>query len=324
MPFHPADGATRAAEQFSVAVVQVGQVAPQLFLGGGRTAPRPTEERRVGDQPAPHHDAGQGGKLLFQRVELGGGGHIAVVAHRHGAPGQRSRKGGVVGLSAVLLPHHPGMDGQLRDGVAIINFQNGGKLFRLLHTQPGLDRDRPLGAGEYAVQKGVYLGRIPQHPGALALGGHRPGGTAQIQVHLSIAQRPQLPDHPSSQLAVLRQQLRDDRRTGVCRRGKLCHLLFNEHPVLRRGDKRRIIAVGSALCAEPFLMGLPPDPVCKPLHGGSIIKHGRFSKRFCYRYCSIKSGEGKGERTEKTPPVIAARCQPPLRWGLWHGGTVSG
>ena len=25
-----------------------------------------------------------------------------------------------------------------------------------------------------------------------------------------------------------------------------------------------------------------------------------------------------------TPPVIATRCQPPLGWGLWHGGKVSG
>ena len=297
MPLHPADGAACAAKQFSVAVVQVGQVAPQLFLGGGCTAPCFAEERRVGDEPAPYHDAGQGGKLLFQRVELGGGGHIAVVAHRHGAPGQRSGKGGAVGLPAVLLPHHPGMDGQLRDGVAVINFQNGGKLFRLFHTQSGLDRDRPLGAGEYPLQKGIHLGKVPQHPGALALGSHRPGGAAQIQVHLGIAQRPQLTDHPCSQFAVLRQQLRDDRRTRVCLRGKLCHLLFNEHPVLRRGDKRRVIAVGRALCAEPFLMGLPPDPVCEPLHGGSIIKHGRFSKRFCYRYCSIKLREGKEEGT---------------------------
>ena len=297
MPLHPADGAACAAKQFGVAVVQVGQVAPQLLLGGGRTAPCFAEERRVGDEPAPHHDAGQGGKLLFQRVKLGGGGHIAVVAHRHGAPGQRSRKGGAVGLSAILLPHHPGMDGQLRDRVAVINFQNGGKLLRFLYTQPGIDRDGPFSVGEHPVQKGVYLGRVAQHPGALALGSHRPGGAAQIQVHLGIAQRPQLTDHPCSQFAVLRQQLRDDRRTRVCRRGKLCHLLFNEHPVLRRGDKRRIIAVGSALCAEPFLMGLPPDPVREPLHGGSIIKHGRFSKRFCYRYCSIKLREGKGEGT---------------------------
>ena len=39
VPLHPADGAARAAEQFSVAVVQVGQVALQLLFGGGRTAP---------------------------------------------------------------------------------------------------------------------------------------------------------------------------------------------------------------------------------------------------------------------------------------------
>ena len=172
------------------------------------------------------------------------------------------------------------MDGQLRDGVAAINFQNGGKLLRLLHAQPGLDRNRPLGVGEHAVQKGVHLGKVPQHPGALALGSHRPGGAAQIQVHLGIAQLPQLSDHPRGQLAVLCQQLWDDRRTGVCLRGKLCHLLFNEHPVLRRGDERGVITVGGTFRAEPFLVGLPPDPVCEPLHGGSIIKHGRFSKRF--------------------------------------------
>ena len=39
-------------------MVQVGQVAPQLLLGGGRTAPRPAEERWVCDEPTPNHDAG--------------------------------------------------------------------------------------------------------------------------------------------------------------------------------------------------------------------------------------------------------------------------
>ncbi len=60
--------------------------------------------------PATYHDTGQGGKFRFQRVELGSGGHIAVVAHRHPAPGQGGgKKRSTVGLSAVeLLPHHPG------------------------------------------------------------------------------------------------------------------------------------------------------------------------------------------------------------------------
>ena len=58
--------------------------------------------------PRPTMMPDRAGNVLFQRVELGGGGHIAVIAHRHGAPGQRSGKGGAVGLSAVLLPHHPG------------------------------------------------------------------------------------------------------------------------------------------------------------------------------------------------------------------------
>ena len=49
-----------------------------------------------------------------------------------------------------------------------------------------------------------------------------------------------------------------------------------------------------------------------PLCGARQTARGADEKRV--RMCT------QGE----TPPVIAARCQPPLRWGLWHRGTVPG
>ena len=57
------------------------------------------------------------------------------------------------------------------------------------------------------------------------------GRTAEVQVHLGVAKAAQLADHPCGKFAVLCQQLRDHRCAGVCRRGKLGHLLFNERCV---------------------------------------------------------------------------------------------
>ena len=127
--------------------------------------------------------------------------------------------------------------------------------------------------GEHRIQKGVQHGGVPQHAGAFALGGHGAGGAAEVQVHFGVTQGTQLTDHPGGQLAVLGQQLRDHRRTGVCGGDKFRHLLFDEHPVLRRGKEGCVVAVGGAFRPEPLLLGLTPDPVGKPLHGGGIILH---------------------------------------------------
>ena len=278
--FHPADGTPGTAEQLGVAVVKVIEIAPQLFPCGGRTAARHPEQGRVRNDTAPHHDAGQLRVLFFQRVQVGGSGHVAVVAHRHPAPGQGGSKSRTVGLSAVLLTHHARVDGQLTDGILVINVQNGGKLLRLVHTQPGLDRDGPLRIGEHGSKEGVQLCKVPQHPGTLALGRHRAGWTAEVQVHLSVAQFAQFADHPCSQLPVLCQQLRDHRCAGVGCGGQFGHLLFDEHPVLRRGEKRGIVAVGGTGGAEPFLVRLPPHPVGQALHGGSVVVHEQISKMF--------------------------------------------
>lgn len=79
------------------------RVMRQLFPRGRCAAACFTEECRVRNDAAPHHDAGQLRILRFQRVQARSGGHIAVVAHGHPAPGQGGGKSGTVGLPAVEL-----------------------------------------------------------------------------------------------------------------------------------------------------------------------------------------------------------------------------
>ena len=211
--------------------------------------------------------------LCLQRGQLGRGGDVAVVADGHPAAGQTGCKGGAVGLAPVELAHDPGVDGQLTDGVAVIDVEDGVELLGTGDAQPGLDRDRPLRPGKEFVQKGLELCGVPQHPGTLALGGHSAGGTAEVEVHLRVAQPAQLCDHPCGQCAVLGEELGDDGRAGVRRRVKLGHLLLDEHPVLGRREEGRVITGGCARCAEPALMCLPPDAVRQPLHGGGVVLH---------------------------------------------------
>ena len=248
-------------------------VAAQFFPGSGRAAHSLAQKSRVCNEAPAHHDARQSRKCRFQCPQVIRGGHIAVVADRSSAGGQVGSKGFPVGLAAVELFHHPGVDGQLAEGVFVVNVQDLPELLRPGHTQPGLDRHRPACLRKDSVQKGIQLLRIPEHSGTLALGCHGAGGTPEVQVDLGIAHPAQFPDHPGRKFAVLCQQLRDDLHSRVGRRFQLSHLLFDEHPVLRRREKRRIVPHRGLRCTEPALVGLPPDAVCQPLHRGGVVVH---------------------------------------------------
>ena len=234
-------------------MVEVVQIAPQLGFGGSGAAQSLAEESRVCNDAPADHDTGKGGKFRFQRMELPCGGEITVVADRRLALGQGGGKGLPVGLPAVELAHDTGVNGQFRDGVAVVDCKDGRKFLRFLHAQPGLDRDGALCMRENSFQKGVQFGRVPQHSGTFALGGNSSGGAAEVQIDLGIAQLPQL--------------------AGVGLRGQFRHLLFDENAVFRRGQKGRVIAGRAACPAEPFLVGLPPHPVGEPLHGGNVVVH---------------------------------------------------
>ena len=157
----------------------------------------------------------------------------------------------------------------------IVDIQQSRKLLRLLDADAGLDRDRTLHRRKDGVQKSVQPGGVPQHPGSLALGRHRAGGTAEVQVDLRVAQLPHFADHPGGQFAVSGQQLRDHDRACIGLRGQLRHLFRDEDAVFRRRQERRIVARGGIGCAKPFLVHLPPDAVGQPLHRGNVIVHRR-------------------------------------------------
>ena len=273
MGLHPADGTAGHAEGLGVAVVELVEVAPQFFLRGGRTAHSLPQQGRVGDDAPPHHDAGEVRELRFQCFQLGRGSDVAVVADGHPAVGQIVCKSGAVGLAPVELAHDPGVDGQLTDGAAVIEVEDGFELLRAGDAQPGLDRDGAFGLREDFVEKDFELREVAQHPGTLAFGGDSAGGAAEVEVDFGVAHLPQLADHPGGQCAVFGQQLGDDRCAGVRCRVQLCHLLFDKHPVLGRGDEGGIIAGRRAGRPEPALVRLTPDSVGEALHGGGVVVH---------------------------------------------------
>ena len=268
--FHPADGGLWAAKGGGVPGVQLGKVAPQLLAGGSGPAPPFAEQGRICDQTPACHQALQARPARRQGGQVRGSGDVPVVADGGFAGGQGRLEGVPVGLPPVELAHHPGVDDQPGQGVAVVDFEDGAELLRPLHPNAGLDRDGPARLGEHGVQKAVQSVQVPQHPGPLALGGDGAGGAPEIQVDLGVAHLPQHPDHPGGAAAVLAQQLGDDRCAGVGRGGQLGHFLFDGDTVLGRGEEGRVIPVRPA---EPALVGLPPDPVGQPLHGGRIILH---------------------------------------------------
>ena len=177
MGLHPAHGTAGHSKGFGVAVIKLIMVAAQFFPGSGRAAHSLAQKSRVCNEAPAHHDARQSRKCRFQCPQVIRGGHIAVVADRSSAGGQVGSKGFPVGLTAVELFHHPGVDGQLAEGVFVVNVQDLPELLRPDHTQPGLDRHRPACLRKDSVQKGIQLLRVPEHSGTLALGCHGTGGT---------------------------------------------------------------------------------------------------------------------------------------------------
>ena len=163
------------------------------------------------------------------------------------------------------------MDDQLRQGIAPEQRQQGAGLLRLPQAQPGLDGDGAGGGVKHRVQEPLQLLRQPQEAGALALGHHRAGGAAQIQVDLRVTHGRQLPRRPQKVLRPPHQQLGHGSQPPVVLGQNLPQLPFGEAVILGGGDKGDKIAVHAA---EPAAMGLPVQGSGEPLHGGECNLHG--------------------------------------------------
>lgn len=90
----------------------------------------------------------------------------------------------------------------------------------------GLDGDAQLReGGENLTEQAVKLVGEGEQTGALALARHRPGGAAEVEVHLAIAACVQLAGAPDEVLAAVCQNLRHDREPLVVRGLDLVALL---------------------------------------------------------------------------------------------------
>ena len=128
----------------------------------------------------------------------------------------------------------------------------------------GLDGDAQLReGGENLTEQAVKLVGEGEQTGALALARHRPGGAAEVEVHLAIAACVQLAGAPDEVLAAVCQNLRHDREPLVVRGLDLVALLRLKAVVRVRREEGGEVFVRPA---EELVVDAPPEPARQTLH----------------------------------------------------------
>ena len=131
------DGVPLTGEDLQIGVVQLVVEGTQGLPVGPGAAPGLTDEGGVGQQALADHHPADGGVLPLKLTAVPGGHQTAVEAQGAGVVLQ--------GIAEPLLPHrvlvevgaHPGVEDEQSDGVFCKELQQAGKLFRVLHPQPG-------------------------------------------------------------------------------------------------------------------------------------------------------------------------------------------
>ena len=98
-----------------------------------------------------------------------------------------------------------------------------------------LDGDGERRPGEDPVQQPLERGHIRQQPRALALGRHRAGGAAEVQVHLVIAHVAERLRRPEEERRILAEKLGHAEAVFRRKDGKVAR---GEREILRRADER--------------------------------------------------------------------------------------
>ena len=141
-----------------------------------------------------------------------------------------------------------------------------------MHSQPGLYGDGNGTLGKHVVQKPIEGFRVCQHPRALALGGDRPGGAAQIEVDLVIAPVADDLRRPEKILRHFGQHLRDGGIAHTVRLRQFPAFPLGKLAVDGGGEEGHIISVNPG---EIFVVKTAVNAVRQPLHGGKIVAHRR-------------------------------------------------
>ena len=180
-----------------------------------------------------------------------------------------------------ILPHAR-VDGQFGDRVAVIDVQQAAELRRVAHPQPGLDRNAAAAGGKHRVQKAVEPVRIGQKACALALGGHRARGAAQVEVDLAVSHIEQRVRRPDEVRGCAGQQLGHGGHARVCLGRDVALLARGQALVCGRGDKGHEVFVHTR---EIFAVRAAVDRAGHALHRGEVISHNKPS--FCFRLVFI-------------------------------------
>ena len=238
----------------------------KLFQGQSGTALQLPGQGRVGHQPpSGHHmlDGGEGGGKVPAVL---GGVQIAVVAQGHPGLLHGVAEGLHANLAFVKIFADSGVNGQLVDGVAVINAQNGRPLLGGLCSHPGFDGDLDVQlGGKDLVKEAVHLLGLGQETGASLLGKDRARGTAQVQVDLLIAHILKESGGWEKGLSLVGEKLGDHRDALVVFREHIRQAPSGQRRIHRRGPEGGIIGVypGKHLVVEG-----PKGPVGDALQGG--------------------------------------------------------
>ena len=218
----------------------IGRQQPVMEGAEGRLAERLAAAERlrqggVSDQPASEHQRAGIRELPHQLAAIFLAEEIAVVAER--PVKRRVRLGERLPMrdSLVELDARARVDDELVDGVAREHIQQAVKFIRPGVADARLDGDGERRPGKNPVQQPLERGHVRQQPRALALGRHRAGGAAEVQVHLAIAHVAERLRRPEEERRILAEEL--GHAEAVLRRkdGKVAR---GEREILRRADER--------------------------------------------------------------------------------------
>ena len=134
------------------------------------------------------------------------------------------------------------MDGQLGDGIAVVNLEQLVKLACLMHAETRFYRNT-LAFSENFVKKPVQLVRMCEKSGSLSLGRHRAGRTAKVEIDLGIPEVMQCIHRPDAVRGRLSEQLRNSRDALVVLRQDIALLPRRQLFIRGRCDKRHEILV---------------------------------------------------------------------------------
>ena len=133
---------------------------PQLLLVRRGTPLELPQQRGVGHRPPPRHHPVHLGEYGGKSEQVGQGEQVPVIAEGGGTGPHRLTEGSAVGPALVKIRLHPGVNGELTDGIAVEQLQQTVPLVGAGLANTGFDGHIDGHIGKDLVQKPLQPIRI--------------------------------------------------------------------------------------------------------------------------------------------------------------------